>query len=244
MQDNSASPLELQVVLPVYNEQSNIGTVIDQWCAQLDACSIRYSILAVDDGSTDETASVLQALHEKWGSRLELIRQKNSGHGPTILKGYRLAIERQSPWIFQIDSDGQCDPRYFPQFWEAREGHDFISGCRIHREDGFGRVVISAVLRGVVFLISGVNCRDVNAPYRLMRTAAIAPLVETIPPACFFANAGLSVLALRAGLRFAMIPIVFRARLGGRTTVSYRKMGKHAVTLYRNLKELLRNERV
>ena len=76
MQDNSASSLELQVVMPVYNEQSNIGTVIDQWCAQLDACSVRYSIMALDDGSTDGTASVLQSLHEKWGARLELVRQR------------------------------------------------------------------------------------------------------------------------------------------------------------------------
>ena len=227
--------------MPVYNEQSNIGTVIDQWCAQLDACSIRYSVMALDDGSTDGTVAVLQTLQEKWGPKLEVIRQKNSGHGPTILKGYQRAVERQTPWIFQIDSDGQCDPRYFPQFWEARHGHDFIAGRRIRREDGLGRVFISTVLRGVVFLVSGANCRDANVPYRLMRTAALAPLIEKIPAACFFTNVGLSVLAVRARLRIATIPIIFRARLGGETTVPYRKMGKHALNLYRNLKELLRN---
>ena len=241
MEDTSASPFELQVVIPVYNESSNIGRVIDQWCAQLDAEAIRYSIVAVDDGSTDDSATVLQALHEKWGPKLETIRQKNSGHGPTIRKGYLLAVERQIPWIFQIDSDGQCDPQYFPRFWAVREDHDFVSGCRIRREDGLGRVVISLILRGAVFLISGVNCRDVNVPYRLMRTAAISPLLAKIPPDCFFTNVGLSVLALRARLRFVMIPIVFRARAGGKTTVPYRKMGIHAINLYRNLSKLLRS---
>ena len=241
MQDTLTSSLELQVVMPVYNEESSIATVIDQWCARLDGCSIRYSILALDDGSTDRTGTALQSLHEKWGSKLEWIGQKNAGHGPTILKGYRMAIERGAPWVFQIDSDGQCDPQYFPRFWEARDGHDFVSGFRSRREDGFGRVLISMVLRGAIFLISGVNCRDANAPYRLMRTAAIAPLVEKIPPTCFFTNVGLSVLAKRAGLRFALVPIIFRARLGGRTTVPYRQMGKHAINLYRNLKELLKD---
>ena len=241
MQDNSASSLELLVVLPVYNEEANIGRVIEQWCAQLDAGTVRYSILALDDGSTDGTASVLQSLREKWGPKLELVQHGNSGHGPTILKGYRLAIERRVPWIFQIDSDGQCDPQYFARFWAARDAYDFIAGCRLRREDGLGRVFISSVLRGVILLISGANCRDANVPYRLMRTAAIAPLVEKIPSDSFFTNVGLSVLALRARLRIALIPIVFRARLGGRTTVPYRKMGKHAVDLYRNLKEVLRN---
>ena len=241
MHDNAAPSLDLQVVMPVYNEEKNIAAVIDQWCTQLDACAIRYSILALDDGSTDGTASVLQALRDKWGARLEPVRQSNAGHGPTILKGYREAIARRAPWIFQIDSDGQCDPCYFPQFWAGRDGHDFIAGRRERREDGPGRVFISLVLRTVVRLISGVDCRDANVPYRLMRTDAIAPLAAKIPDNCFFTNAGLSVLALRAHLRVKLIPIVFRARLGGRTTVSYRKMGRHAFTLYRNLKELLRN---
>jgi glycosyltransferase involved in cell wall biosynthesis len=240
MQDIPASSLELQVVLPVYNESSNIGNVIDQWCGQLDACAVRYSIVALDDGSTDDTASVLQALRQKWGAKLEVVSQKNSGHGPTILKGYRMAVERGVPWIFQIDSDGQCDPRYFPQLWAERDNYDFIAGRRMRREDGAGRVFVSLVLRAVVLLISGQNCQDVNVPYRLMRTAAVAPLVAKIPANCFFTNVGLTVLALRAGLRVKLIPIVFRARAGGKTTVPYRKMGKHALNLYRNLTELLR----
>jgi dolichol-phosphate mannosyltransferase len=238
MQDN---PVELQVIMPVYNEESTIGAVIDQWCAQLDASAIRFSILALDDGSTDQTASALESLHEKWGSKLEWARQSNSGHGPTILKGYRIAVERKVPWTFQIDSDGQCDPQFFPQFWQSREGHDFIAGCRMRREDGMGRVVVSTVLRAVVFLTSGVNCRDANVPYRLMRTTAIAPIIEKIPATCFFTNVALSVLAVRDGLRLASIPIIFRDRHGGTTTVPYRKMGRHALNLYRNLKEVLRN---
>jgi dolichol-phosphate mannosyltransferase len=239
MQDISS--LELQVVLPVYNESSNIGTVIDQWCAQFDSGGIRYAILAIDDGSKDDTAAVLQALQQKWGAKLEVVRQQNSGHGPTILKGYRMATERGVPWIFQIDSDGQCDPRYFAQFWMGREKFDFIAGRRTRREDGIGRVFVSLVLRLAVLLIARQNCRDVNVPYRLMRTSAIAPLVQRIPEKCFFTNVGLTVLALRAGLRFKLIPIVFRARAGGKTTVPYRKMGTHALNLYRNLRELLQS---
>jgi dolichol-phosphate mannosyltransferase len=229
------------VIVPVYNEESTIGAVIDQWCAQLDACAIRYSILALDDGSKDQTAASLKTLQEKWGSKLEWMSQTNSGHGPTILKGYRIAVERHVPWTFQIDSDGQCDPQYFSQFWQARDNHDFIAGNRMRREDGAGRVVVSTVLRAVVFLVSRVYCRDANVPYRLMRTSAIAPLLEKIPASSFFTNVAISVLAARAGLRIATIPIVFRDRQGGTTTVSYRKMARHAVNLYLSLKEVLKN---
>ncbi len=240
MQDHQASSPDLLVVMPVYNEQSAIAAVIDQWCAQLDTTSARYSIMAIDDGSRDNTAAVLQSLREKWGPKLDFVSQKNAGHGPAILKGYQIAVERRVPWVFQIDSDGQCDPRYFPQLWEARDGFDLITGRRIRRDDGFGRVIISLVLRIVVFLISGVNCKDANVPYRLMRTEAIAPLVKKIPADFFFTNVGLSVLAIRAKLKYKYIPITFLARRGGETTVPYRKMGRHAVNLYKNVRELLR----
>jgi hypothetical protein len=72
-------------------------------------------------------------------------------------------------------------------------------------------------------------------PYRLLRASAIAPLVEKIPSGSFFTNVALSVLAVRAGLRFAWIPITFRSRHGGKTTVPYRKMAGYAWTCCRNL---------
>lgn len=240
MQDNLASPLELQVVMPVYNEQSAITTVIEQWCTKLDTCSIRYSIMAVDDGSKDKTPEVLQALHDKWGSKLEVVRQKNAGHGQAILNGYKLAVEQKVPWIFQIDSDGQCDPEFFPALWAARDGYDFVCGRRAQRDDGFSRMMVSLVLRWVVFAISGVYCQDPNAPYRLMRTEAFAPLIQKIPSDCFFTNVGLSVLAMRAKLKYKYLPIAFRVRQSGETTVPYSKLARNALTLCCNINDLLK----
>jgi len=240
LQDNLASSLELLVIMPVYNEQNAIGSVIDQWCAQIDTSGVNYAIMAIDDGSTDGTPAVLQSLQGKWGAKLEVVRKTNAGHGPAILTGYQLAVERRVPWIFQIDSDGQCDPRYFSRLWEQRDGYDFITGRRTRRDDGFRRVLISLVLRWVVYFISGFYCLDANVPYRLMRTEVIGPLVEKIPPDCFFTNVGLSVLAIRAGLRYKYIPITFLARQSGESTVPYRKLGNNALTLCRNIREVLK----
>ena len=144
------------------------------------------------------------------------------------------------PWIFQIDSDGQCDPRYFPDVWAAREGCDIVFGCRTQRDDGFSRVIISFVLRMVVLALAGVNSRDANVPYRLMRTEAVAPIIAKIPSDCFFTNVGITVLALRAKLRCHYVPIIFLERAAGETTVPLRKLGKHALTLCRNVLYLLK----
>jgi len=241
MQDNTAPALDLLVVMPVYNEESNIASVIDQWCTELDKWGMIYAILALDDGSRDNTPEVLASLQKKWGPKVEWNRQANSGHGPTILKGYRTAVDRGVPWVLQIDSDDQCDPLFFPQLWQKRDGHDFVAGVRTRREDGLGRVAVSFILRMVVYMMSGVFSRDANVPYRLLRTKAFAPLLHKIPSDCFFTNVGLTVLAAKAKLRGITIPIVFRARHGGETTISYRKMGRHSLTLCRNLHEILKD---
>jgi dolichol-phosphate mannosyltransferase len=241
MPDPSAPHPELLVVMPVYNEEKAVAGVIDVWFSRLDATGVDYQMLAVDDGSRDGTPGALQTLREKWGAKLDVIHQANAGHGPAILNGYRQAVQRGVPWIFQIDSDGQCDPQYFPAVWEARDGCDLVLGCRTRRDDGFSRVVVSFVLRMVVMLLSGVNCRDANVPYRLMRTEAVAPLIAKIPSDCFFTNVGISVLALRARLRCRYVPIVFLARTAGETTVPLRKLGIHALTLCRNLRDLLKS---
>ena len=165
--------------------------------------------------------------------------RRAGGHGQAILNGYRLAAQRQVPWIFQIDSDGQCDPRYFPELWSVRDGYDYVSGYRTRRDDGFSRMVISRVLRVVVFFLSGVSCRDANVPYRLMRTSVFAPLIAKIPSTCFFTNVCLSILAAKAGLRSKYLPIRFLARSAGETTVPLRKLGQNALTLCRNVRELL-----
>lgn len=232
-------PVELQIVLPVYNEGSVLRDVLDEWCPQLDRCCSRYVLVAIDDGSTDETSAMLKALRIKWGSKLEIIRQKNTGHGRTVLKGYQLAFERGIPWVLQIDSDGQCDAGYFPRFWRARRDHDVISAYRVWRRDGWNRVLASTILRWLIFATSGTYCRDANVPYRLMRTEAIKPLLGKIPKTFSIANVALAILAKRAKLRHSYVPIVFRARLGGHPSVPFLKFSDKAVDLYRNLKELL-----
>jgi glycosyltransferase involved in cell wall biosynthesis len=235
-----ADSLELLVVTPVYNEESSIETVLDEWCKCLDACGLRYAILALDDGSTDQTGEVLQGLRKKWGARIEVVPKKNSGHGRTILQGYLRALDRGVPWIFQIDSDGQCDPRYFPELWAQRDSHDLVAGYRASRDDGASRVLVSLVLRLFVLLLFQTYCRDANVPYRLLRASAVAPLLRKIPADCFFTNVALSILARRAGLRQKFIPIGFRDRHAGTSTVSYLQLAGHAVRLFRNLRELPR----
>lgn len=232
-------PRELMVVIPVFNEEQCIESVLGEWAAELDRSGIDYGLLLLDDGSSDRTPAILSEWRNKRSdSQIEVMRHANRGHGQTCLTGYRIACQRGIPWVFQIDSDGQCDPAYFPAVWAKRADYDVVYGHRTTRRDGWKRVLSTTLVRLVVRVSSGVDCTDANVPYRLMRTQKLACLVESIPPNFDLANIALAVQIKRAGWRECVVPIVFRARTGGDPSVPLVRFAHKAVELTAELRHL------
>jgi dolichol-phosphate mannosyltransferase len=235
---------ELLLVMPVYNEQASVRKVVLEWVQEVENWTENFVFLAIDDGSKDDTLKLLKRLQEQLGSRMEIRTRENRGHGQTCLEGYRIACEREIPFVFQIDSDGQCDPQYFFRFWRDREKYDVIYGKRVHRDDGWRRVLASIVLRFSLLTWTGVNCVDANVPYRLMRTKMIALELEKIGPDFHLANIALAVLLRKnRSIRQGVVPIHFRERYGGEPNVPIAKFGEKALELKRQLKRLTLNAR-
>jgi len=234
----SAVP-EIMIAMPVFNEQASVRKVVLEWFAEVENWTESFVFLAIDDGSTDETSIVLQRLREQLGSRFEILSRANKGHGQSCLEGYRIADERGIPYVFQIDSDGQCDPQYFFRFWRERSRYDVIYGSRYRRLDGWRRVIASLVLKFSLLLFCRVYCVDANVPYRLMRTKILAGKINKIPSSFFLANVALAVLLRKdPSVRHFSIPIVFRARHGGEPTVRFSKFGAKASELIHQLNQL------
>lgn len=230
---------ELLIVMPVYNEQASVRKVVMEWYQEVENWTENFVLVAIDDGSTDATLRFLRRLQQQLGPRLEIISRENRGHGQTCLQGYRIACERGIPYVFQIDSDGQCDPQYFFRFWRDRERYDVIYGHRVRRDDGWRRVLASLVLKLVLILACSVYCVDANAPYRLMRTAVLPPLLGQIPKNFFLTNIALAVLLRRdKGVRHGRTPIRFRERYGGEPSVRLVMFGERAIELIRQVRSL------
>ncbi len=176
---------DLILVMPVYNEADCIAGVVEKWRDTFDELNINAELLVLNDGSKDDTARVLEQFADD--PRVTVVNKANSGHGPTILMGYREAVAR-ADWVFQVDSDDEMQPDAFAAFWEQRERYDAIFGVRWHREQDAGRQVLSAGSRVVVRLLFGRGVRDVNVPYRLMRANKLAPIVAAIPDDTFAPN--------------------------------------------------------
>lgn len=88
-------PTELLVVTPVFNEERSVAAVLGEWTAELERSGADYSILLIDDGSTDATSELLSDWKRRHSSaRIDVMRHHNRGHGQTCLEGYLIAWDR------------------------------------------------------------------------------------------------------------------------------------------------------
>lgn len=234
---------EIMLVMPAYNEQASVRKVVLEWFDEVENWTENFVFLAIDDGSQDDTLKILTRLQQTLGPRLEVISRENRGHAQSCLQGYRIACERSIPFLFQLDSDGQCDPQYFFRFWRDRNRYDVIYGNRVQRDDGWRRILASKVLRMSLVVWCGVNCVDANVPYRLMRTEAICDLLPEIQSNFHLANVALAVLLKRKRVRHGSIPIHFRERYGGEPSVPLSNFSDKALELKQQLKMLMRQNK-
>ncbi|HBO26616.1 MULTISPECIES: glycosyltransferase family 2 protein [Culturomica] len=235
---------KLYIVMPAYNEEANIRTVVEQWHPVVEQIGEDSRVVIVDDGSKDATYRVLEELRATYPQLIGLTK-KNSGHGSTCLYAYRYAIEQGADYVFQTDSDGQTDPAEFTSFWEQRADYDFLIGARKERQDGFSRVVVTKVLKLVVMFIFGRVIEDANTPFRLMRASKLALLLKEIPQDFFLANVLVSVLAVSENMKTRWIPITFKPRQGGVNSINLKrimKIGIKSVKDLRKVKKDIRNK--
>ena len=236
---NDSPPPELAVVMPVYNEAINISSVLTEWFECLDKIAPRFVLFALNDGSTDETAIVLESLACSLGSRLRVVNKPNSGHGRTCREGYESALAEGAPWILQIDSDGQCNPSYFEALYSQRAIHDCLFAYRRTRDDGFGRVLISFCCRTLLWVMTGTYLKDPNVPYRLLRASALKTALRSIPADFVLQNIALTfALRREQTLRWKHLPIHFRARQGGENSINYRRIAAMGLNLLHELSRI------
>jgi glycosyltransferase involved in cell wall biosynthesis len=197
--------------MPVYNEEACIASVVTAWLEVLRGTGASFRLLAINDGSRDATIERLGSVTD---TELDVADKQNEGHGPTILRGYSIAVE-QSDWVFQVDSDDELPAGSFPMFWERREHFDILLGIRRDRVQTAARAAISAVSRMSVRVLCGKGAADVNVPYRLMRSECLKSMLSAIPPDTFAPNVAIAGLAISRGLRIANIPVPSTPRRTG-----------------------------
>ena len=216
---------KLYIVIPAYNEQATIETVIQDWYPIIEKIGNDSKLVIIDDGSKDDTYKIMQEC-AKTREAFEPLTKPNGGHGATILFGYQYALDQGADYIFQTDSDGQTKSEEFWAFWERRNEYDMVIGHRKGREDGFSRVFVTKTLKLVLLLLFHVKVTDANTPFRLMKADTLAKYLPLIPKDYNLSNVIISVIYAKKKLAVKYLPITFRPRQGGVNSINMKKINK------------------
>ena len=208
---------DVAVVIPVFNEEKLIGECINEWLNVLDSVNLNYEILIIDDGSSDATISIV----ERYGDNqnVQLIIKQNEGHGPTILAGYKRAVGI-AEWVFQADSDNEISPNQFSALWSRRQGQDAVIAWRQGRNQTTVRRLVTFFARVTTKVLFRCHLRDVNIPFRLIRSETLAILLEKIPSDTFAPNIALSGALSLMNYQVEECPVVFNDRIVGESSLS------------------------
>ena len=195
--------------MPAYNEEGGVEAAVTGCVAALAATRVSFHVFVLDDGSTDRTPEVLQRCAAD--RRVEVLRKENSGHGPTILAGYRL-VSRRAHWVFQLDSDHEVPISSFAALWDARHGADAVVGVRAQRRQPLPRRLVTRGGGLAVRLLYGNAVTDVNCPFRLIRGDVLARFIDRIPADTFAPNVVISGLLALERCRVAnmVVPVANR----------------------------------
>jgi glycosyltransferase involved in cell wall biosynthesis len=228
----SESGPNVACVIPAYNEAGAVGPTIDRLFAAFEAAGYRLEVVAVDNGSTDQTGARLRALQQKHPAlRIHRV-EVNEGYGHGVLQGIPLAT---AEWVGIIPADGQVDAEDVVRLYEAAAATDGKVVAKVRRRfrlDGVTRKVVSASYNLLVLLLwPGLGTLDVNGSPKLLRREALAALRLTSKQ--WFLDPELMIKAHYLGLRVIEVNVFARLRGTGLSHV-------RPSTCWEFLRELLR----
>jgi glycosyltransferase involved in cell wall biosynthesis len=172
--DGTRAPLDLSIVIPVYNERDNLAPLLSEITAALGPSGLRWEVLFVDDGSRDGSDAVLRELRAG-DARVRVVRfARNAGQTAAMEAGFRRA---RGPAVVTLDADLQNDPADIPRLLHELQGWDAVVGVRRQRRDNFVRRVSSRVANFVRNKLSDETITDTGCSLKAYRKAALDRLV-------------------------------------------------------------------
>ena len=156
----------LSFFFPVYDEEDNLGPMVEEALATLPRFADELEIIVVDDGSHDRTGAIADSLAAAHPSVRVVHHRPNRGYGAALRSGFQAST---MPFLFFTDGDRQFRLEDLGRLIGSLDRADAVIGYRLKRADPWRRLVISAVYNRIIRLLFGGNFRDVDCAFKLFR---------------------------------------------------------------------------
>ena len=157
----------LSIFFPCYNDAGTIPTMVIRAAQTARQVTDDFEIIVLDDGSHDDSVQVLQEVQCAIPQLRVIEHDQPSGYGGNVRAGIAASTKE---WVFYTDGDAQYDVRELELLVEAlRPGIDVVNGWKIKRKDPLHRIIIGLAYQYFVKLMFGLQIRDVDCDFRLMR---------------------------------------------------------------------------
>jgi glycosyltransferase involved in cell wall biosynthesis len=208
-------PEPIVVLFAAYEEEGNIGHVLDKMPADINGEP--FTTVVVVDGGTDRTAEICRSYPDV----VVIEFPTNLGHGVALKVGYQFCIDRGAKYVVTIDADGQNDPVEIPQLLEPilEDRSDFVVASRRlgvdNTSDRFRKVGVN-FFSFIMNRMTGSRLTDTSNGYRALRVAMLADVVDRLEQEQY-QTAELLITCLKRGWRVSEVPTNWYPRLSGTT---------------------------
>ena len=170
-----SAPLNLSVVVPLYNEEESLPHLVEQLLSALRPTDETFELVLVDDGSSDRTAKVLAEVSAEVPEAVGVLLRKNYGQTAAMAAGFDVA---GGEVIVSLDGDLQNDPADIPMLLvKLREGYDLVSGWRHQRQDAaLQRKLPSRMANRLIGRVTGVRLHDYGCSLKAYRREVLADM--------------------------------------------------------------------
>jgi len=211
---NPTEPIEISVVVPVFNEEKNLLILVPKLVEVLDRLGLSYEMIFVDDGSSDGSRSILKEMISKYPSIRIIGFKENRGLSTALIAGMR---EARGGKIVTLDSDLQNDPEDIPILLGYLDRYDMATGWRKNREDPWLKRVSSKIANAIRNQLSGEKIMDSACTFRAFKRECLKD-IQVFDGMHRF----LSTLIKMEGYRVIEVPISHHPRRFGKSKYNIR----------------------
>ena len=174
----------LSVVIPVYNEETNLLLLVDRLMPVCDHINKPYEIILVNDGSRDKSYDILNNIQSSYPDKVRVIHfNGNFGQHMAVMAGFE---HSRGDIVVTLDADLQNPPEEIPKLIATIEaGHDSVGGIRAIRQDTVFRRYASKLNNKIRYWLTGIKMTDQGSMLRAYKRRVVDLMVKSNEPSAF-----------------------------------------------------------